>query len=196
MEGHALEARRQCTVTDHVDHRAAEVHAAGGQGAVGDTRLDVGQAQFAPLALSVAAFFGQGTVVARAWTSARCATVVGRQVFAVLVQCDGVVRRHLSAEANGAFGEARVVLEDGALDPVDPAIGRGRNAVFLVGELGAALQLFVGVPVARGAGDRLAFDKAGGFALGVLLVHGNRGESLALGFCVSRGGYAADGHGQ
>ncbi|MNO94095.1 hypothetical protein D3C76_857070 [compost metagenome] len=196
VDRYTLEARRQRTVTDDVDHRAAEVLATGGQGGVGNTRLDVGQAQLAPLANGVAAFFGQGTVVARAWASARCAAVVGRQVLAVLVQGDGVVGRHFSADTDSAFGEARVVLDDGALDPVDTTVSRGRDAVFLVGEIGTTFQLFIGVPVTGRAADRLAFEETGGFALGAFFIHGHRGVRLALGFSVRRGGYAADGQGQ
>ncbi|MCY1179345.1 hypothetical protein D9M73_197390 [compost metagenome] len=146
--------------------------------------------------MSVAAFFGQGPVVACAWTSARCATVAGCQVFTILVQCNGVVGGDFSAETDSAFGEARVVLEDSALDPVDAAIGIGQCAVIVVFELGTTLELLVCIPVTGSAADRLAFDEASGFALGAFLVHGNRGERLALGFSVSGGGYAADGQGQ
>ena len=135
-------------------------------------------------------------VVARAWTRARCATVVGRQVLAIALQCDGVVGRHFSAETRGAFGEARVVFDDGALEPVDTTISRGRYTVFAVSELAITFQLFVGVPVTRGASNRAAFDKAGCIGLSTFGVDRNRGEFLALGFCVSRGGYAADGQGQ
>ncbi|MOA07737.1 hypothetical protein D3C78_1274530 [compost metagenome] len=193
MQGHTLEAGRQGTVADDVDLRAAEVHAAGGQGSVGEACLDVGQAQLAPLALGVAAFFGQRTVVARAWTSARCATVVGRQVLAVAFQRDGVVGRQLSAEADGTLGEARVVLDDGALHPVDTTISVDRLTVFFVLELAPTLELFVGVPVTGTTVDLLAFDETGGLGLCIVGVHGDRVECLALRFGISGGRNAADG---
>ena len=41
------------------------------------------------------------------------------------VQRDGVVGRNFGADADSALGEARGVVEDGALHPVDPArVGR------------------------------------------------------------------------
>ncbi|MNR56990.1 hypothetical protein D3C85_1776760 [compost metagenome] len=80
--------------------------------------------------------------------------------------------------------------------PVDTTIRFRQRAVFAVTELAATFQLFVGVPVARGPGQRLAFNKTSGFALGAFFFHSNRGERLALGFSVRRGGYAADGQGQ
>ncbi|MNP63220.1 hypothetical protein D3C76_1585900 [compost metagenome] len=82
------------------------------------------------------------------------------------------------------------------MNPVDTAVSRGRNAVFLVGKVGPTFQLFVGVPVTGRAADRLAFQEAGGFALGAFFIQGNRGIRLALGFSVCRGGYAANGQGQ
>ncbi|MNJ02706.1 hypothetical protein D3C73_1627540 [compost metagenome] len=57
------------------------------------------------------------------------------------------------------------------------------------------MQLFVGVPVTCGAGDRLAFDEAGGVGLCTFGIDHNRCERLALGLGVSRGGDTADSHG-
>jgi hypothetical protein len=131
--------------------RAAVVLATGSQGGIGDARLDVGQTQFAPLAYCITAFFSQGTVVARSRTCLRCATIAGGQVFAITIQCNGVVGGNFSAEADSTFGEARVVLEDSALDPVDTAISRDKCTIFGVLELFATLELFVGIPVTRGA---------------------------------------------
>ncbi|MNI42471.1 hypothetical protein D3C73_967680 [compost metagenome] len=179
-----LEARRQRTVADGVDLRAAVALAADGQGAVGDACLDVGQAQLAPLVNGVAIGVGEGTVG------------TALDVFAAAIQRDGVVRRHFSAQAYGALGETRGVVEDGALDPVDPATTGLGHTVALILEGAAALLVFVGVPVAGRTAQGLTVDEAGGFALGVLFFHADRGERLALGFRVSRGGDAADGQGQ
>ena len=71
-----------------------------------------------------------------------------------------------------------------------------KYTVLFVLEMGATFQLLVGIPVTRAPSDRLAFDETSGFTLSTFLFHGNRGVRLALGFCVRRGGYAADGQGQ
>ncbi|MNF73006.1 hypothetical protein D3C84_549980 [compost metagenome] len=197
MQAHTLETRGQGTVADHVDHRAAEVLAAGGQCGVGETSLDVSQAQFAPLVFGLAAVFSQSTVVTQTGNAIeRCAAIGRGEVLAITLKGDGVVGSDFSAETDGALGEARVVLDDGALYPVDAAVRVGQYTVLVVLEMGTTFQLFVGVPVTCGPADRLAFDKAAGFALGAFLFHGHGRESLALGFSVRRGGYAADGQGQ
>jgi len=148
-----LKTGRQCPVTDHIDGRAAEVLSADGQRGVGDARAEVGQAQLAPLADCIAVAVGQGAVV---WPG---------DVLGVAVQCYGVVRRYLGAETDGAFGEARGVVEDGALHPVDPARGGLTGTVVVVAEAVIATAKLVGVPVAGSAAQGLVFDKALGLAL-------------------------------
>ena len=102
-----------------------------------DAGAEVGQAQLAPLADCVAVAVGQGAVV---WPC---------DVLGVAIQCYGVVRRYLGAETDGAFSEARLVVEDGALYPVDPARRFFAGTVVVVSEAVIATLEFVGVPVAR-----------------------------------------------
>ncbi|MNF89493.1 hypothetical protein D3C84_720220 [compost metagenome] len=197
VQGHTFEARRQGTVTDDIHLRAAEILATSRQCGVGDACLDVGQAQFAPLINSVTAIFSQRTVVTTAGaTWLRRTAVAGREVFTVTVQGNGVVGGDFGAEAYSAFGEARVVLDDRALHPVDAAVSRVSLTIITIVERRTPLERLIRIPVTRGAGDRLPFNKAGGFALGALFLDGDRCESLTLGLSVGRGGNAADGQGQ
>ena len=180
VQAHPLKAGRQCAVTDHVDGRAAEVLSAYGQRGVGDAGAEVGQAQLAPLADGVAVAVGQGAVV---WPG---------DVLGVAIQGNGVVSRDLGAEAYGAFGEARLVVEDGALYPVDPARGGFTGAVVVVAETVIATLELVGVPVAGSAAQGLVFDKALGLALSAAGFEFGRHEFIGIGHRSD----AADGQGQ
>ena len=64
------------------------------------------------------------------------------------------------AETDGALGEPRGVIKDGALYPVDPTRGGFCFPVVVVGKTPVAALEFVGVPVARGAAQGLFFNKA------------------------------------
>ena len=153
MQGYPLEAGRQGTVADHIDGRAAEVLSAHHQRGVGDTGLDVRQPELAPLANGIAVTVGQGAVV------------LAGDVIHIPVKGDCVVGRDLGAEANGALGEPRAVIKNGALHPVDTARCGFFDAVIVVGEAAVIALEFVGVPVAGRAAQALPFDKAVGFAL-------------------------------
>ncbi|MNJ50766.1 hypothetical protein D3C77_460530 [compost metagenome] len=185
MNAHTLETRRQGTVADVGDDRCVHRLAPGGQGGVGHPRLDVGQAHLAPLADDIAVAVGQGPVVGAGDGSAP------------LFQGDGVVGGYFGGETDGAFGKARAVVEDGALDPVVTAVGVVAGAVALVvlpqRRAGGA---FAGVPVAGRTGQALAFDKAAGLALGTGVLGTDRDEVLAGGLSLGHDGQACEGQGK
>ncbi|MNN24987.1 hypothetical protein D3C81_1384400 [compost metagenome] len=151
--------------------------AADGEGGVGHPRLDVGQAHLAPLADRVAVAVGQGAVVRPGDRGP------------ALFQGDGVVAGGLDGYTDGALGEARAVVEDGALHPVVTAVGVVAGAVALVvlpqrGARGA----LAGVPVAGAAGQALAVDEAAGLLLFAAAFEGDRHVVLALRVGLGHGG--------
>ncbi|MNN07632.1 hypothetical protein D3C81_1204610 [compost metagenome] len=191
MQTDPFKARRQRTVADNIDNRRAEVLATCGQRGVGHAELDVGQTQFAPLVDRITVGMGEGAVGAAS------------NILAVTVENDGVVSGNFGAHANGALGEARGVVDDGALNPVDTTRGlcsyRWRGvfvAVFHVAEAVVTTTQFIGVPVTGCAAQALSIDKAFGLALGATAGQCGRDELLTCRFCVRRGGDAANGQGQ
>ncbi|MNT37308.1 hypothetical protein D3C72_1734410 [compost metagenome] len=159
--------------------------AASGQGCIGNACLDVGQPHLAPLANDVAITVGQGAVV---WPG---------DCRASLFQGNSVVGRNFSGEADGAFGKARTVIEDGALHPVIAAVSVMTSAIaFVVLPERRAGGTLAGVPVAGRAGKALALDKACGFALSTGALDGDRNNVLADGFGLGHDGQPCDGQGQ
>ncbi|MNR28286.1 hypothetical protein D3C85_1456020 [compost metagenome] len=114
-------------------------------------------------------------------------------VFAAAIQSNRVVRGDFSAEADSALGEARGVVQDGALNPVDSTRAVQFFTVPLVLEDAAALLVFVGVPVTGSTRQALAIDKTFGFRLGIGTCQLSRNEILADAFSMGPGGDAADG---
>ncbi len=175
QNAHTFKARRKCAVANVGQHRGVHRLTAGGQGRVGNARLDVGQAHLAPLPDRVAVVLGQRTVGA------------AHQVVFVTVQRNGVVYRHLRGKTDSALGEARAVVNDGALNPVDPArVAVDHNAVLFAGELAATAQQFVGVPVLGRTGQLRVLQKALGFALEVAGGQCGRNEFLTGRLCLGR----------
>ena len=153
MQAHPLKAGGQRAVADHIDGRTAEVLSAHHQRRVGNTGLDVRQPELAPLANGIAVTVGQGAVV------------LTSNVIHIAIKGDRVVGRDLGAEANGALGEPRAVIQNGALHPVDTARRGFFDAVVVVRETAFVALEFVGIPVAGGAAQALTFDETAGFAL-------------------------------
>ncbi|MNE43867.1 hypothetical protein D3C80_1380630 [compost metagenome] len=182
MQERALEARWQGAVADVGDHRRVYRLTAERKGGVGHTRLDIAQAQLAPLADGVAIAVGQGAVVGAC------------DRLAVLLQGDGIVGSGLDGDAHGALGETGAVVEDGALQPVFPAVGGVAGAVALVvAPQRRACGAFTGVPVAGGAGQALAVDEAAGLRLLAAGFEGEGDEGLALRIGLGHGGKGTDG---